>query len=190
MDTAFRSTVKFALKGIGMDEWETYVPPGLLSREVLEAAYDAYQQTLHQARVFIDREFEEICEESNIADKLTTIDVMCAEQGYTVDGAERGERAEGAEGTGRGPRQSTSHPRLARAATLKAKKEALEHLRKIYEDVGRRNEALEEALEKRKGEARALTRREGGVGEMVGARLEGVARLVMAWEKTGDSGRG
>jgi len=39
-------------------------------------------QCLHQARVFIDREFEEICEEANIADKLQTIDVMCAEQGF------------------------------------------------------------------------------------------------------------
>lgn len=39
-------------------------------------------QCLHQARIFIDREFEEICEEANIADKLQTLDVMCAQQGF------------------------------------------------------------------------------------------------------------
>jgi len=46
-------------------------------------------QCLHQARVFIDREFEEICEEANIADKLQTLDVMCAQQGF--DGSKNAE---------------------------------------------------------------------------------------------------
>jgi hypothetical protein len=46
-------------------------------------------QCLHQARVFIDREFEEICEESRIADKLQTLDVLCAEQGFEGSGDAR-----------------------------------------------------------------------------------------------------
>lgn len=105
LDKAFHSTVKYALRGSPLDEFETYFPPDSLSRGALNAAYDAYSQVrfhvnnnsvhlridthlrytsqcLHQARVFIDREFEEICEEANIADKLQTIDVMCAEQGF------------------------------------------------------------------------------------------------------------
>lgn len=36
--------------------------------------------------MFIDREFEEICEEGSMADKLQTLDVMCAEQGF-LDGS-------------------------------------------------------------------------------------------------------
>jgi hypothetical protein len=44
LDRAFHSTVKYALKGIPMDEFETYFPHGLMSGEVLGAAYDAYSQ--------------------------------------------------------------------------------------------------------------------------------------------------
>ena len=149
LENAFHSTVKYALRALPMDEFSTYIPPGVLSKEVMEAAFEAYCQTLHQARVFIDREFEEICEESQIGDKLQTIDVMCAEQGY-----------DGNTGTGDGGADAMSlaqaGPKLARAATLKAKKEALEHLRAIKRDVDERNGKLEAALEKRKAEARAL----------------------------------
>jgi len=128
-------------------------------------------QTLHQARVFIDREFEEICEESRIADKLQTIDVMCAEQGYYGGGAEV---------EGEGTKASQAGPKMARAATLKAKREALEHLRRIKEDVEKRNGALEGLLEERKGEARALEA--AGVAGL-GSRLDGVGRLVAGWER-------
>jgi len=46
-------------------------------------------QVLHQARIFIDREFDEICVEKNMADKLQSLEVMCAEQGFG-DGAGSG----------------------------------------------------------------------------------------------------
>ena len=42
-------------------------------------------QCLHQARVFSDTDFEEVCEEHHIADKLQSLEIMCAEQGI-VDG--------------------------------------------------------------------------------------------------------
>lgn len=32
--------------------------------------------------MFIDGEFEEICQDANVADVLQTIDVLCAEQGF------------------------------------------------------------------------------------------------------------
>lgn len=32
--------------------------------------------------MFIDGEFEEICEDAKVADMLQTIDVLCAEQGF------------------------------------------------------------------------------------------------------------
>lgn len=51
LDAAFRSTVRSALKGIPVDEWQAYVPPGLLSREVMEAAFDAYQQVRREVKV-------------------------------------------------------------------------------------------------------------------------------------------
>jgi hypothetical protein len=35
--------------------------------------------------VFIETEFQEVCEETQIADKLQTLEVMCAQQGI-VDG--------------------------------------------------------------------------------------------------------
>jgi hypothetical protein len=44
LEKAFHSTVKYALKGIPMDEFETYFPPGVMTKEVLGAAYDAYMQ--------------------------------------------------------------------------------------------------------------------------------------------------
>ncbi len=176
LTNAFHSTVKYALRALPLDEFITYIPPGLLSKEVLEAAFEAYCQTLHQARVFIDKEFEEICAESLIGDKLQTIDVMCAEQGYDGNNGEGG-------GAGVNAISSAqAGPKLARAATLKAKKEALEHLRAIKRDVEERNMELEGSLEERKAEARVLQAR--GIGEL-GARLDGVGRSVLAWEKRG-----
>lgn len=47
-------------------------------------------QCLHQARVFIDRDFEDICEENEIQDKLQTLDMLCVQQGI-ADGAAPGE---------------------------------------------------------------------------------------------------
>ena len=42
-------------------------------------------QCLVQARTAIEVDFQEVCEESSIIDKLYTLDIMCAEQGI-VDG--------------------------------------------------------------------------------------------------------
>ena len=182
LTNAFHSTVKYALRALPLDEFTTYIPPGMLSKEVLEAAFEAYCQTLHQARVFIDKEFEEICAESLIGDKLQTIDVMCAEQGYDGHHGNHGSHGEGGAGGVHGMGSAQAGPKLARAATLGAKKEALEHLRAIKRDVDERNGELEGSLEERKAEARALQAK--GVGEL-GARLDGVGKSVLAWEKRG-----
>lgn len=52
---------------------------------VLTKIFKYAVQCLHQARVFIETEFQEVCEETQIADKLQTLEVMCAQQGI-VDG--------------------------------------------------------------------------------------------------------
>ena len=44
LDKAFHSTVKYALRGSPIDEFETYFPPDSLSQGALSAAYDAYSQ--------------------------------------------------------------------------------------------------------------------------------------------------
>lgn len=44
LDKAFHSTVKYALRGSPIDEFQTYFPPDSLSNEALNAAYDAYSQ--------------------------------------------------------------------------------------------------------------------------------------------------
>lgn len=44
LEQAFHSTVKYALRGSPMDEFETYFPEGSVSSETLKAVYDAYVQ--------------------------------------------------------------------------------------------------------------------------------------------------
>ena len=36
---------------------------------------------LHQARGFIETDFEELCEDHSLPDKLSTLEAMCEEQG-------------------------------------------------------------------------------------------------------------
>lgn len=38
-------------------------------------------QALHESRIFIEREFEDVCEEANLGEKLHSLDILCAEQG-------------------------------------------------------------------------------------------------------------
>lgn len=47
----------------------------------LTSHHHLFVQALHEARIFIEREFEEVCEEANLAEKLHSLDVLCAEQG-------------------------------------------------------------------------------------------------------------
>lgn len=44
LENAFHVTVKYALRGIPPDEFETYFPEYSLPRETLEAVYNAYIQ--------------------------------------------------------------------------------------------------------------------------------------------------
>jgi len=44
LEQAFHSTVKYALRGSPMDEFETYFPQGSVPAETLGAVYDAYVQ--------------------------------------------------------------------------------------------------------------------------------------------------
>ncbi|KAI8105021.1 hypothetical protein M9435_000194 [Picochlorum sp. BPE23] len=162
LEQAFHSTVKYALRGSPMDEFETYFPEGSVSSETLKAVYDAYVQCLHQARVFIDGEFEEICQDANVADVLQTIDVLCAEQGF--------------DGTRDASACALQGPLVARAATLKAKKQALERLRALKHETEGRNAQLEDQLRKKKEEAATLRARVSTVGQ----KLEEVTH---SWQK-------
>ena len=85
---AFHVSIKYALRGLTPDEFILHFPNGSLKQEDLEALYDGYISTLHQARVFIDRDFDTLCQETSIEEKLLNLDVMCVEQGI-VDGSDR-----------------------------------------------------------------------------------------------------
>jgi hypothetical protein len=76
---------------------------------------------------------------------------------------------------------------MARAATVKAKREALEHLRAIKRDVEAKNSVLEGQLEEKKREARDIQAR--GVETKVGERLGGIQKIAYAWEKQGRNTR-
>lgn len=67
---------------------------------------------------------------------------------------------------------------MARVAAVKAKKQALEHLRAIKQDIDSKNRTLLEALEERKKEARELQSSAFPVGQ----RLENIERIAYAWE--------
>jgi|688.fasta_scaffold1121061_1 hypothetical protein len=45
-----------------------------------------FLQTILQARSSIEVDFQDICDDNSIIDKLHTLDIMCAQQGI-VDGA-------------------------------------------------------------------------------------------------------
>jgi hypothetical protein len=122
-------------------------------------------QTLHQARLFIDRDFEELCEEAQLGDKLQALETLCAEQGL-------GEGAAGA-GAPAGPPPS----RAARAAALHARRDEAAHLAAVLAEVERGNAEAGAALEAARGEAQRLL---AGAGALE-ARLEGARTACKAW---------
>lgn len=68
-------------------------------------------------------------------------------------------------------------PRVARAAALKAKKEAIGRLQAIKDDIQQKNLALVEQLENKKAEARRVR----SSLSPIGGRLEEIQRLAEAW---------
>lgn len=71
-------------------------------------------------------------------------------------------------------------PQVARIAAIKAKKQALEHLKAIKQDIDSKNSALLEILEERKKEARELQSNAAPVGQ----RLENIQKISYAWESS------
>lgn len=69
-------------------------------------------------------------------------------------------------------------PQVARVTAVKAKKQALEHLKAIKQDIDAKNRTLLETLEERKKEARELQSSAFPVGQ----RLENIQRIAYAWE--------
>jgi hypothetical protein len=93
--------------------------------------------------VVIENDFEEICTEAQIADKLQTLEAMCAQQGI-IDGQPD-------------PSTAPAPPtKLARLAALKAKQEEAKKLAVILEDIQRKEKEAEEALEQKKKTAHNL----------------------------------
>jgi hypothetical protein len=68
-------------------------------------------------------------------------------------------------------------PRVARAAALKAKKEAIGRLQAIKDDIEQKNLALVEQLDNKKAEARQVR----SSLSPIGGRLEEIQRLAEAW---------
>lgn len=137
LEHAYQRSVKYALRGIPPDDVFAYFPEGPLPDPVIETVYDAYRQTILQARSSIEVDFQDICDDNSIIDKLHTLDIMCAQQGI-VDGASD-VTVQGAPPT-----------KAARAATLRAKKEEIKLLSAILEDVGKKEIDAERALEQKK----------------------------------------
>ena len=50
---AFHVTVKYALRGVPEDEFIAYFPEGILSKEIVEVAYDAYCQVRCYLRLVV-----------------------------------------------------------------------------------------------------------------------------------------
>ena len=71
-------------------------------------------------------------------------------------------------------------PQVARIAAIKAKKQALDHLKSIKQDIDSKNRALLEILEERKTEARKIQSNAAPVGQ----RLENIQRIAYAWESS------
>lgn len=66
---------------------------------------------------------------------------------------------------------------MARAAALKAKREAIGRLRAIKDDIQQKNLVLVEQLESKKAEARQVRSNLSPIGQ----RLEEIQRLAEAW---------
>lgn len=71
-------------------------------------------------------------------------------------------------------------PQLARLATLKAKRKALEHMKAIKQDIDSKNRLLEDQLEQHKEEARKIKSSVSPISE----RLENIQKIAYAWEST------
>jgi hypothetical protein len=71
-------------------------------------------------------------------------------------------------------------PRVARLATVQAKRQALEHLRAIKDDIQGKNSVLQKQLEEKKREAREL--KASAVASPAGERLGNIQKIAYAWE--------
>lgn len=83
---AFHVSIKYSLRGLPPEEFSLHFRDGTLTNPQLEGLYEGYMCGLHQARVFIDREFDVLCQENNIDEKLQNLDIMCVEQGIDAEG--------------------------------------------------------------------------------------------------------
>lgn len=70
---------------------------------------------------------------------------------------------------------------MARIAAIKAKQQALEHLRAIKLEIETKNRKLIENLEEKKIEARDLQEKAFPIGE----RLKNIQNIACAWESSG-----
>lgn len=131
-------------------------------------------QCLHQTRIHIDREFEDVCEEHHIADKLQSLEVMCAQQGI-MDGAPI-----------QNGNQSSAATKMTKRAALKAKNDSIAHLAAIHNEVQRKNDELQAILDSKKQAARSLV----ATLEPLKGELADIPTIIKDWSTRTTDGTG
>ncbi|PSC74379.1 Embryo defective isoform 1 [Micractinium conductrix] len=170
---AFHRTVKYALRPL---DWEQFAAqfPGLAEPLVADL-YSGYKQlsfsvpalqALHHTRVSIETDFEELCEELGLRDKLATLETLCEEQGIAD-----GDAADATRQPALGPTNAI------RLGLLRAKQAEVESLRSVLAQCEERNAALQGQLASRRGEARELLAK----AQPIAAQLDAVHASSKAW---------
>ncbi|KDD76236.1 hypothetical protein H632_c304p0, partial [Helicosporidium sp. ATCC 50920] len=132
LSEGFNKSVKYALRGVGPDRFASTFP-GMPS-DVLDVLYDGYRQALHGARVHTEGEFDAVCEETQLSDKLHAIEELC-ESHLTAQS-----------------KNSAAATRALRASLLTVKKAEAEELRRLLEAARARRAELEAELESARAE--------------------------------------
>ncbi|GAB4821157.1 hypothetical protein N2152v2_008203 [Parachlorella kessleri] len=142
LNDAFHRTTKYALRPVELEEFAAYFPG--LAPEVIEVVYDAYQQALHRGRVLAETDFQQICEENALRDKLYALEQLCEEQGIGDGDAPLG-----------GSQQHQAHS-MQLAALGEAQHQELEQLQEVLYQARQRQTQLQAELEGRQQQLRAV----------------------------------
>ncbi|KFM27290.1 hypothetical protein F751_4560 [Auxenochlorella protothecoides] len=165
---AYGRTIKHALRGADEEQFAECFPN--IQPELLEILWQGYRQVLHGSRVHIESDFDAICEETALTDKLHQLEELCEAQGVSDD-----PHARQAAGSLSGEDRPT---RAVRAALHAARRAEAEQLESILARAAARREALEAQLAARVAE---LELRANALRPLA-ALDTNVSRACLAWE--------
>lgn len=151
---AFHRTVKYALRPMDPERFAEHFPG--IGGDLTKDLYAGYKQALHHTRVNIEADFDELCEEHELRDKLATLEALCEEQGIAD-----GDAAEAARQPALGP------TRAIRLGLLRAKQAELESLQAVLAQCEARNAELAATLADRRRAAQELAAKAQPVAEQL-----------------------